>query len=414
MRFLKKLLLTIGLILLLACLKIVFKRSLSSSQIFYYNLCSSLQLLLLIWVITTGLLENTILKKEPYEKSRIKSSLFFIVLIALSELSCYALDHNPQLIPEKLTSSFREYYNNYQRDILQYNKNISRYDTALFYRMKSNNRSLFRNIEFSDSVFTNGLGFRNDELSVKKPKIICLGDSYTLGWGVQQEEAYPQQLEKILKIPVLNTGMASYGTAREIESVRQLDTTNLTSLVIQYCYNDADENETYIKNNYRLPISSRSLYDSSADLVKWSRVYFPGKYFCTLFKIFLNEKLHFSGAGSPAKKKPDPAEQPANYDNNASSFIKILRAARLNFVKIHLFIFDIGEYYNLNDRFVLALENQLNTPENVSFFKGHIHVLHISSLLTPSDYYLLDGHIKASGHRKIAGYLADLIKTFQP
>ncbi|HWK03925.1 MAG TPA: hypothetical protein VNS58_09865 [Puia sp.] len=329
------------------------------------------------------------------------------------ELSCYFLTRHPQMIPGKIVSDFREYYNNYQRDILQYNKNISRYDTALFYRMKSNNRSLFSNIEFSDSVFTNEQGFRDDELSLKKAQIICLGDSYTLGWGVQQEETYSQQLEKALKVPVLNTGMSSYGTAREIESIRQLDKKNLTSLIIQYCYNDADENEAYIKNHYRLPISPESIYDSSSDLLKWSRIYFPGKYSCTLFKLFLTEKLQSFIAGSRAKNEPVPSQQPTNDDKNARSFIEILKVSGLDFTKIHLFVFDIGEYYNLNEEFVFALENQLRTPENKSFFKDHIHVLHIKPLLTPSDYYVLDIHIKASGHRKIAEYLAGFIKAVQ-
>ena len=37
--------------------------------------------------------------------------------------------------------------------------------------------------------------------------IVCVGDSVTFGWGVTQDESYPQRLEDILNLNVLNTGV---------------------------------------------------------------------------------------------------------------------------------------------------------------------------------------------------------------
>ncbi len=63
---------------------------------------------------------------------------------------------------------------------------------------------------------TNHLGQRNDEYSIKKPaeeyRVLCLGDSYTFGWGVKRGETWPDILEYRLQkkmgkpINVINGG----------------------------------------------------------------------------------------------------------------------------------------------------------------------------------------------------------------
>src|SRR5258708_14505129 len=130
MRLLRKILLSLGLILLLACLKIIFRKTAPHSLLFHYNLFSSLQLLLLFWAIVTGLLETKIWKKESRTAAFRKSLLLFLMIIAMIELNGFLLIHNPAVIPRGLLSPCRYYYNNYQRDVLQYNKNIARYDPA--------------------------------------------------------------------------------------------------------------------------------------------------------------------------------------------------------------------------------------------------------------------------------------------
>ena len=59
----------------------------------------------------------------------------------------------------------------------------------------------------SFTVSTNSLGFRDDETDGGDVDIVCVGDSVTFGWGVAQEESYPQRLEQELNLNVLNTGV---------------------------------------------------------------------------------------------------------------------------------------------------------------------------------------------------------------
>lgn len=59
----------------------------------------------------------------------------------------------------------------------------------------------------SFTVSTNSLGYRDDEMDDSVVDIVCVGDSVTFGWGVKQEESYPQRLEQGLGLNVLNTGV---------------------------------------------------------------------------------------------------------------------------------------------------------------------------------------------------------------
>ena len=49
----------------------------------------------------------------------------------------------------------------------------------------------------------NNHGLRDDDFTARKPKgtrrVLCLGDSRTFGYLVDQDEAYPSQLERLLR-----------------------------------------------------------------------------------------------------------------------------------------------------------------------------------------------------------------------
>ena len=53
-------------------------------------------------------------------------------------------------------------------------------------------------------------GFRNDSAEGRFP-VVCIGDSFIYGNGVQRFSAIPQQLGRMLKSPVYNMGMGGYG-----------------------------------------------------------------------------------------------------------------------------------------------------------------------------------------------------------
>jgi lysophospholipase L1-like esterase len=78
-------------------------------------------------------------------------------------------------------------------------------------------------------VSTNSEGLRDREFSLEKPpgvyRIMMLGDSTTLGWGVRQEDTAAKFLERKLNahlppgyshVEVMNTGVGNYDTVQEV------------------------------------------------------------------------------------------------------------------------------------------------------------------------------------------------------
>ncbi|MBU1122342.1 MAG: SGNH/GDSL hydrolase family protein [Candidatus Omnitrophica bacterium] len=78
-------------------------------------------------------------------------------------------------------------------------------------------------------IAINSAGFRDREYLIPKPKntyrIIVLGSSITLGWGVSEGETYASLVENrlngktgITTVEIINTAVGNYNTIREIET----------------------------------------------------------------------------------------------------------------------------------------------------------------------------------------------------
>lgn len=80
---------------------------------------------------------------------------------------------------------------------------------------KPNSKARYQTIEFNYSANLNSLGFRDREIQIErgnKYRILCFGDSWTFGWGVNVENSWPKKLEQYLltngfeNIEVINCG----------------------------------------------------------------------------------------------------------------------------------------------------------------------------------------------------------------
>lgn len=81
-------------------------------------------------------------------------------------------------------------------------------------------------------ISTNSRGFRTAEFAKVKPpgtfRIVCLGDSWTFGSNVDQNEAYPQQLTALLErnfprasFEVLNLGVMGYSSYQGLQLLKR-------------------------------------------------------------------------------------------------------------------------------------------------------------------------------------------------
>jgi hypothetical protein len=102
----------------------------------------------------------------------------------------------------------------------------------------------------------NSKGLRDREFEYEKPesiiRILVLGDSFTYGYGVENKEAYPKVLERILKqhnknnIEVLNAGVSGWGTWQEKEFLK---TTGIKYepdiILVGYYLNDVFDTQSF-------------------------------------------------------------------------------------------------------------------------------------------------------------------------
>jgi lysophospholipase L1-like esterase len=100
-------------------------------------------------------------------------------------------------------------------------------------------------------IKTNSRGWReNEEISVKKEsgtkRILVLGDSTTLGWGVSSDKIYPYLVESYLnnetslgrKYEVINTGVGNYNTYMEYQTLRRTIEYEPDIIILGFCLND--------------------------------------------------------------------------------------------------------------------------------------------------------------------------------
>jgi len=81
---------------------------------------------------------------------------------------------------------------------------------------------------------------------VGKRRILFLGSSVTLGWGVPEEDTVTERLRRMFKadgqdVEVLNAGIGNYNTVRYVERFkRRLSHLEPTDIVVQYFVRDAE------------------------------------------------------------------------------------------------------------------------------------------------------------------------------
>jgi hypothetical protein len=211
------------------------------------------------------------------------------------------------------------------------------YDAELYYIFKKNHRYNFKKGGFITTLSSNSAGVRDDETALQKPEIICLGDSYTMGWGMDKPNDFPSVIAKKTGKKVLNAGITSYGTARETILMRRLNTSNLQYLIIQYCLNDVPENKTYIKNNYHLPVSTKQRLHLRTIATNRYSIYFPFKYVLSYAHccVYIIEQI----INKDKIQAPTDIYKTQKIQEAAKDFLDILKQSTINFNKTKVFVY---------------------------------------------------------------------------
>jgi len=312
--------------------------------------------------------------------------------LGLVECGFALLLQHPTLLrhlPANLRAHVRNYYLTYDRDLIQANPASARYDRELFYTLRPGNFR-FKSREFDVEFQVNSKGLRDDRSALDSPDVIVLGDSFAMGWGVPQQAAFPARVAALSGLKLLNAGVSSYGTAREVKLLERLDTSKLRLLLVQYDENDYWENFTLERHGGVLPIRTAEQFAHTCKRVAADRRYYPGKHTFSIVRASLWPQA------SPLETPLPPAEQEARqflYALRSSSVLQRQDVAVLAFELNPAGISDAG--------FPSALSAEI-ARERLPASLQRLHVIDFTLLLRSEHYFDLDDHLRESGHELVA------------
>jgi hypothetical protein len=305
------------------------------------------------------------------------------------------------------------------RDVIQFNRHFASYSPDLGYVLRPGSEGVHSSLEYSNAFKINSFGVRDDENSLDNPRLVFLGDSFTMGWGVDENQTYADLTGRKLGVNTLNAGISSYGTYREMLIFSKIKRDSVDLVVLQYCDNDREENEARNEPNNQGQLLTPKTFENTAVFNRINEGYYPMRY--TYF--FVREKdllkriwtspvqvvSEIGGAVSAwlagrqlAVITPPDVKTPAETKVHTEYFFKSLAKIR--------------KFYKGNI-VVMHLDGRYTRPEMIRAFEAeakrtgdeHLFFLHTDELLKAQDYYPVDGHIRASGHSKISNALVKMI-----
>jgi len=152
---------------------------------------------------------------------------------------------------------------NYDIEMWRYSKEL---------KIKSSNIKLGHEHSKSHSALLQNVNIRTNSFGMRGPepkenydrRILFLGSSITMGWGVKEEDVFTTIIEKKFKsdgfqVDILNSGVGNYNAERYVENFfSNLKVLKPNDIVIHYFINDAEilenSNGNFITRNFQLGV----------------------------------------------------------------------------------------------------------------------------------------------------------------
>jgi hypothetical protein len=314
-----------------------------------------------------------------------------LLVVVGVELTTWALFSWPGAwvgrIPGPLERPLRAYHSSFVAGApIQYRAGCSEPDPELLYRLKPG-ACRFASGEFDTAVRVSGRHLREDG-ETADPDVVVLGDSYSLGWGVDREAAYPAILARRLGLREVVAAHSSYGTVRELLLLRRLALADFRAVVLQYAQNDAVENRSFLRSGRHVP-SSLGEYQKTVDL--WARI--SDRWFLARTRNWFSLVRWSFRHRVRDEPWPGPAEQARTLLEVLSAFASDLRAR-----PVLVFAADMGRD---GAEFFRTLDEARKPPG-----LGPVVTLDAARSIEAPDLFVLDAHWRRSGHEKVAAALA--------
>jgi hypothetical protein len=326
---------------------------------------------------------------------RICSTLIMVAApLMLVEAAVELLLANPQTLksmPGFVENAVVRLYLHRDRIQIGMHPECSRFSEDLLYTLRPG-QCRFKNREYDTPYRINSQGLRDSEDALKSPEVIFLGDSFTMGWGVHQDEAFPQVAAALSGLHTLNAGIASYGTARESILLAKLDRSNLKAIVIQYTDNDYGENRFFAETG-GLRKSTRKRFQRLSEKGQRNTRYFPFKYSYYIFRESL-------------RLLKTPGKSPS-LEDEITALLAVLKKVADAVPGVPVVVFTVRVPLDVYRRFNGLLQKRLGRNPALA---GQVTIADIAYDFTLNKGFILDGHWRAPYHRTIAKRLVDFLK----
>lgn len=271
-----------------------------------------------------------------------------------------------------------------------------------------------RGVEFDMTITMTADGLRQQPglaRGVDGPPVVLAGDSFTMGMGVQDTETYSAILEQRYGHPTINSGVSSYGTARELLRLQRMGLlARAKVLVIQYCPNDASENHVFLH--------SPNLHLNEAETkAQWNRLesgrrkrlepdvtyrrVMEGLFAVLKVQLRIHSPRQFVAALA-LRRLHDIDRYGAAYPERAAEFLAVLdrfpEIAGKPIIVTELKDFDEGS------SFVSELKEKA---------RGRANLYIVPMVLGYGDFYRFDGHLNPRGHERVAEQLDRAIRAVE-
>jgi lysophospholipase L1-like esterase len=248
------------------------------------------------------------------------------------------------------------------------------------------------------------MGLRGPEILIEKPentkRLMILGDSIVLGWGVEFEYTFPQLLQNLYKsdssnIEVISVGVSSWNTRTEYEYLKseaiKLEPDDIILIVVG---NDADPkrgSNTTIDKNILFKNYEKEIQENQSFRDLW----FFGEKYCYVIKYIqslIKLKQEREYIDTTNERSPEWLDVEDSLDN-------LLYLCDANGIKLHPYLYISKE--KLSNHQVLKLYQKYFNEKKITYYTFP------DSLFNGYQYQnsVMDNHANVSGHVIIANKL---------
>lgn len=276
---------------------------------------------------------------------------------------------------------------NYDIEMWKYAKELKTQDPVLGHVHRKNKESTLQNVE----IKLNSLGMRSPEPNADKKKILFIGSSISLGWGIENEESFAEIVntrlkEESLNYQVLNASVGNYNTFRYVENfLRNQTAIDPEIIVINYFINDAE----------MLPMGSGNFLLKNSELAA---------------SLTIAIKKMLANKGEGLQEHYNALYDPDNegYQIMENSLAKLAQYAKSNEIKVYLVI--IPDIHFLQDYPFSAVHTKMKTISNNYGFE-FIDLFDTLENINFDQLQIIpgDSHPNEFGHKLIGNKLSEVL-----